>query len=99
MGYINIQKGIYYVGMASQSSILAWRIPWTEEPGEAPEHACKHEGLNHVIMEAEKYYIIFHQQTGSPRKLVMRFQSKPEIPRSRGASGIRLLLSPRSADI
>ena len=20
-------------GMASQSSILAWRIPWTEEPG------------------------------------------------------------------
>ena len=21
-------------GMATQSSILAWRIPWTEEPGE-----------------------------------------------------------------
>ena len=92
MGYINIQKGIYYVGMASQSSILAWRIPWTEEPGEAPEHACKREGLIHVIM-AEKYYTIFHQQTGSPRKLVMRFQSKPGIPRSRGASSVRLLES------
>ena len=21
-------------GMATQSSVLAWRIPWTEEPGE-----------------------------------------------------------------
>ena len=33
MGYINIQKGIYYEGMETQSSILAWKIPWTEEPG------------------------------------------------------------------
>ena len=23
-------------GMATHSSILAWRIPWTEEPGGAP---------------------------------------------------------------
>ena len=23
-------------GMATYSSILAWRIPWTEEPGELP---------------------------------------------------------------
>ena len=23
-------------GMATQSSILAWRIPWTEEPGRLP---------------------------------------------------------------
>ena len=41
--------------MATHSSILAWRIPWTEEPGglqfigckesdatERTEHACKH---------------------------------------------------------
>ena len=34
-------------GMATYSSILAWRIPWTEEPGglradrtEASEHTC-----------------------------------------------------------
>jgi hypothetical protein len=24
--------------MATYSSILAWRIPWTEEPGELPGH-------------------------------------------------------------
>ena len=43
--------------MATHSSILAWRIPWTEEPGrlyslwgckesdmtEATQHACTHE--------------------------------------------------------
>jgi len=23
-------------GMATHSSILAWRVPWTEEPGEIP---------------------------------------------------------------
>ena len=25
-------------GMATHSSILAWRIPWTEEPGERQVH-------------------------------------------------------------
>ena len=42
-------------GMAAHSSLLAWRIPWTEEPGrlqsmefaesdmtEATEHVCTH---------------------------------------------------------
>ena len=28
-------------GMATQSSILAWRIPWTEEPGELQSMGCK----------------------------------------------------------
>ena len=37
--------------MATHSSVLAWRIPWTEEPGglqpmgsqsDATEHACTH---------------------------------------------------------
>ena len=23
-------------GMATHSSILAWKVPWTEEPGELP---------------------------------------------------------------
>ena len=44
-------------GLATHSSILAWRIPWTEEPGGlwstgsqrvrhdlATEHACTHQG-------------------------------------------------------
>ena len=27
------QKGLLEKGMATHSSNLAWRIPWTEEPG------------------------------------------------------------------
>ena len=30
------QKDPLEEGMASHSSILAWRIPWTEEPGRLP---------------------------------------------------------------
>ena len=28
-------------GMATHSSILAWRIPWTEEPGGLQSWGCK----------------------------------------------------------
>ena len=28
-------------GMATYSSILAWRIPWTEEPGVLQSRGCK----------------------------------------------------------
>ena len=28
-------------GMATHSSILAWRIPWTEEPGRLSSLGCK----------------------------------------------------------
>ena len=31
-GYIG-RKGLLEEGMATHSSILAWRIPWAEEPG------------------------------------------------------------------
>ena len=32
VGFLD-QKHPLEVGMATHSSILAWRIPWTEEPG------------------------------------------------------------------
>ena len=31
-------------GMAAQSSILAWRIPWTEEPGRLQSRASQRVG-------------------------------------------------------
>ena len=33
-------------GMATHSSILAWRIPWTEEPGELQSTGLQRVGLN-----------------------------------------------------
>ena len=42
-------------GMATHCSILAWRIPWTEEPGRLHSMALKKMGmtqqLNHVTPE------------------------------------------------
>ena len=43
--------------MATHSSILAWRIPWTEEPGRAP-WGCKQldttERLTHSLTTAQE---------------------------------------------
>ena len=33
-------------GMATYSSILAWRIPWTEEPGRLPSMGLQSVGHN-----------------------------------------------------
>ena len=33
-------------GMATHSSILAWRIPWTEEPGELQSMGSQRVGHN-----------------------------------------------------
>ena len=35
------QKDPLEEGMATHSSILAWRIPWTEEPGGLRFQGCK----------------------------------------------------------
>ena len=32
--------------MATHSSIIAWRIPWTEEPGQATVHGVSRVGHN-----------------------------------------------------
>ena len=35
------QEDLLQDGMATHSSILAWRIPWTEEPGGLQSLGCK----------------------------------------------------------
>ena len=41
-------------GMATHSSILAWRIPWTEEPGEPGElQRVGHDWLTNTFSEGE----------------------------------------------
>ena len=35
-------------GMATHSSILAWRIPWTEEPGGLQSTGCKDSNTTEV---------------------------------------------------
>ena len=43
---LNVQEDPLEEGMAMHSSILAWRIPWTEEPGRLPSidwHRVRHD--------------------------------------------------------
>ena len=50
-------------GMATHSSILAWKIPWTEEPGglqSKESHRVVHDRSNLALMQAlesENYFV------------------------------------------
>ena len=41
-------------GIAAHSSILAWRIPWTEEPGRLPQ-GCKESDTTEVTEVSTAY--------------------------------------------
>ena len=49
--------------MATHSSILAWRIPWTEEPGGLQSTGSQRVGHNwaikHIINSIFNYYVVF----------------------------------------
>ena len=51
-------------GMVTHSSILAWRIPWTEEPGEYSPWGCKEldttEQLTHRLNETSTLMVSFN---------------------------------------
>ena len=51
-------------GMASHSGVLAWRIPWTEDPGELQSmgsQRVKHDGVTNtrfiVLYKCQQYEI------------------------------------------
>ena len=46
-------------GMATHSSILAWRIPWTEEPGGLQSTGCKEPDTTEVTEYAHVKYFHF----------------------------------------
>ena len=49
---------LYEEGMATHSSILAWRIPWTEKPGRLQSMGSKRVRHNSVTTHARKHAII-----------------------------------------
>ena len=46
------EKDPHEEGMATHSSILAWRIPWTEEPGRLQSSGCKESNMTEVMEQA-----------------------------------------------
>ena len=45
-------------GMTTYFSILAWRVPWTEESGRLPLQRVRHEWVNNTLLLTS--YILFH---------------------------------------
>jgi len=41
-------------GMANLSSILAWRIPWTEEPGRLQSWACQESDVTEQLLLSQQ---------------------------------------------
>ena len=58
------QEDLLEKEMATDSSILMWRIPWTEEPGGLQSHGVTEEsdmtlGLNNSIGTIEPHYSLY----------------------------------------
>jgi len=49
--------------MATQTSILAWRIPWTEEPGELQFMGSQR--AQHKLVTEQQYLTLLHQRRQS----------------------------------
>ena len=59
--------------MVTHSSILAWRIPWTEEPGELQSmgsQKVKHDGATNtrILQRRKKYNFGFHVERRVERR-------------------------------
>jgi len=62
--------------MATQSSILAWRIPWTEEPGGLQSMGCKRVGHDLATKHTNTYRLkqcVLHTHTQTQALLVGDF--------------------------
>ena len=57
--------------MATHSSILAWRIPWTEEPGRVEYIASQRVGRTKVTKQACKHLMGLLLISGEKRKEVV----------------------------
>ena len=62
--------------MATHSSILAWRFPWTEEPGGLQSKGCKESNMTahthmrmHAMKQRKGYKIEERMSVGAGRKV------------------------------
>ena len=65
-------------GRATHSSVLAWRIPWTEEPGGLSPWGCKESGTIEATQHACKYAGI--QDMGASQEFGVSVQWNTQQP-------------------
>ena len=88
--HFRVSPHAWKVGMATHSSILAWRIPWTEEPGGLQSIGCKEwdttEATQHTYMQVRQISFLklcpcgFHLalKSSSPKKVSLLLISHPD---------------------
>ena len=52
--------------MSTHSSILAWRIPWTEDPGGLHPWVCKESDMTEQLSHTHTHThtVVYHSQSG-----------------------------------
>ena len=57
--------------MAPHSSILAWKIPWTEKPGRLQSRGCKESDMTEYTHTHTHTHVHTHTHTHKIKKLIM----------------------------
>ena len=74
--------------MATHSRILAWRIPWTDQPGGLQSMSCKELGTTqciHTHTHTQKYSFLVFTQGNSEKFISLLADYEPDsvLPKSR----------------
>ena len=71
--------------MATHSSILAWRIPWTEEPGEL--QSIGSQGVGHDGSSLARTHTHTHTHMAQTGSKIVRERAIPVLPNQTRCSG------------
>ena len=74
-------------GMATHSSILAWRIPWTEEPGELQSIGWQGVGHDGSSLACACTHTHTHTHTAQTGSKIVRERAIPVLPNQTRCSG------------
>ena len=73
--------------MATHSSILAWRIPWTEEPGELQSIGSQGVGHDGSSLACACTHTHTHTHTAQTGSKIVRERAIPMLPNQTRCSG------------
>ena len=73
-------------GMATHSSILAWKIPWTEEPGRLQSMGSHRVRHDLVTKQQRMGHMDLPYKASVPHRLIAKALSKPVMATGEGLS-------------
>ena len=73
-------------GVTTHSSILAWKIPWTEEPGRLQSMGSHRVGHDLVTKQQRMGHMDLPYKASVPHRLIAKALSKPVMATGEGLS-------------